>query len=130
MKLSMQNRPYRIAVIEDSPEYLAAIEAAFASLPHTVLVGTADTSVDGIRLIDQTDPDLLLVDIFLKQGTGIEVLQHCRSQQRSTTVAVMTSAPSRELEHYCRSLGAASFHDKAEGFDWLAAMAASSDKIF
>lgn len=123
----MQNKPYRIAVIEDSPEYLAAIESAIASLPQAVLVGTADTAADGMRLLDRTNPDLVLVDVFLKQGTGIEVLQHCQSQQRPTAVAVMTSAPSRELEHYCRFLGAAGFHDKAQGFDWVAGMASGQE---
>jgi len=126
----MQDRPYRIAVVEDSPQYLAAIKAALADLRKFVLVGTADNAADGIRLVERAVPDLLLVDVFLKQGTGIEVLQHCRSQQRPTTVTVMTSAPSRELEHYCRSLGATGFHDKAEGFDWLAAMAVGPNKAF
>lgn len=120
----MERKSLRIAVIEDSPEYLAAIQSALTTLPQTVLVGSAETAAEGIQLVDRVHPDLLLVDVFLKQGTGIDVLQHFQAQQRPMTVAVMTSAPSPELEQYCRKLGAAGFYDKAEGFDWVAGMAA------
>jgi DNA-binding NarL/FixJ family response regulator len=123
MKSPMHLTPCRIAVIEDSPLYLAAIESALADFPATVLVGTADTAEGGIKVVDQVNPDLLVVDLFLKQGTGIEVLQHCQSQERKTKIAVMTNAPSRQLEEHCRALGATAFHDKAEGFDWIPAMA-------
>jgi len=120
----MEHTPCRIAVIEDSPEYLAAIELALTTLPEAVLVGTADTAAAGIRLVDRANPDLLLLDVFLKQGTGIEVLQHFQCQSRPMAIAVMTNAPSPELEQYCRRLGAAAFYDKAEGFEWVARMAA------
>ena len=119
----MQNKPYRIAVIEDSPVYLTAIESAIADMPQAVLVGTAETPEEGIHLVERTEPDLVMVDLFLKQGTGVEVLQHCRSQKREIMIAVMTNAPSPELERHCRALGAAGFHDKAQGFDWIAGMA-------
>ncbi len=119
----MQNEPYRIAVIEDSPVYLTAIEYAIADTSQAVLVGTAETAEEGIHLIERTGPDLVMVDLFLKRGTGIEVLQHYRSQKRETVIAVMTNSPSPELERHCRALGAAGFHDKAQGFDWIAGMA-------
>jgi two-component system, OmpR family, response regulator len=120
----MEHKPCRIAVIEDSSEYLAAIESALATMPETVLVGIANTAADGIQMIERAHPDLLLVDVFLRQGTGIEVLQHCQSQLQPMAIAVMTNAPSPELERYCRKLGATGFHDKADGFDWVAGMAA------
>lgn len=121
----MERKSLRIAVIEDSPEYLRAIKSALTALPQAVLVGSANTAAEGIQLVDRVNPDLLLVDVFLKQGTGIEVLQYLHHlQPRPMAVAVMTSAPSPILEQYCRNLGAAGFYDKADGFDWLAEMAA------
>ena len=120
----MEHKSLRIAVIEDSPDYLAAIASALARLPQVVLVGTADTAAEGIQMVHREAPDLLLVDMFLKQGTGIEVLQHFQVHARSMAVIVMTNAPSPQLERYCQELGATGFFDKAEGFDWVAGMAA------
>lgn len=110
-------------MIEDSPAYRSAIEAALAEVPEAELVGMAETASDGIRLVEQAEPDLVLTDIFLKQGTGLDVLAHYQNRPKPPQFACMTNAPSTELQHHCRALGAASFHDKADGFEWIATLA-------
>lgn len=113
-------------MIEDSPAYRSAIEAALAEVPEAELVGMAETANDGIRLVEQTRPDWVLTDIFLKQGTGLDVLSHYQSRPQPPQLACMTNAPSTELQRHCRALGAASFHDKADGFEWIASLAAQT----
>ena len=67
-----------------------------------------------IRLLEQTQPDLILLDLYLKEGSGVDVLRHIRESGTKVRTVVMTSEPSGELQSACLSLGAHRFLDKAE----------------
>jgi CheY-like chemotaxis protein len=113
-------RPLRIAVIEDSPEFLSAIQSLLASeTPDAVITGTATSASEGIELLQGTEPDLLLLDLFLEHSTGIDVLRHLQTAGNDTPTVVMTNAPSAELRRLCFHFGAHAFLDKADLLDWL-----------
>jgi two-component system LytT family response regulator len=68
---------YKALIIEDE---LKLQEALFLMLQQTVpdkviVAGMAETKNHAIQLIDTLQPDLLFMDIHLKDGTGFEVLE-------------------------------------------------------
>ena len=70
---SENRRRLRIAIIEDEALVALQMEDHLTDAGHEV-VGTADTLVEAIALIEETRPDLALVDIQLAEGaSGIEV---------------------------------------------------------
>jgi two-component system response regulator DevR len=107
----------RVAVIEDSAEFRARLECFLSEVPGVVLKGAAASAQDAIELLDHHETDLLFLDMFLEQGTGIDVLRHLLPQGKPTQVAVITSALSSELEQCCVALGATWFFDKAQVFE-------------
>ena len=111
--------PVRVAVIEDSPEFLSAIEALLTEIPGAVLAGTSAAADDAIQLLRKARPDLVLLDVFLAHGTGLDVLRSLRAEGNQTTIVVMTGTPSPEMEAACRGLGASEFVDKADLLKWL-----------
>ncbi len=95
------------------------IQAQLEEIPGVELVGVATGPVDGLRLIDEHQVDLVIADMFLHNGTAIELLERLRQHRSKPATIIITNTPSIELGEHCLSLGASGFFDKAQGFDWL-----------
>jgi DNA-binding NarL/FixJ family response regulator len=95
------------------------IQAELAEIAGIELVGIATGPGDGLHIIDQDRIDLVIADVFLDNGTAIELLERLLERHSKPAVIIITNTPSIELRERCLSLGALGFFDKAEGFDWL-----------
>jgi DNA-binding NarL/FixJ family response regulator len=107
----------RVAIVEESAIVRRCVEALLNDLENVVVTGVAGSVSDAIQLINQQAPELVFLDSFLKEGTGVQVLEHVRSSGQCMHIAVMTNAPSKEFEKYCLALGAEWFVDKAQMVD-------------
>ena len=71
----MTQKPLRIAIIEDEALVALEMEDHLTSAGHEV-VGSADTLEEAIALIEETRPDLALVDVQLAEGSsGLDVVR-------------------------------------------------------
>jgi DNA-binding NarL/FixJ family response regulator len=100
-------------VVEDSEAFLMRLRLALDESPQLEVVGVAESVGQAISLLDRTRPDLVLLDLYLKEGNGVDVLRHIRETGLSVRTLVMTSSDSGELQSACLSLGAHGFFDKA-----------------
>ncbi len=66
----------RILIVDDDPDILLGLENRVTWMGHEPL--TADNGKDGLRLIQQEEPDLVLLDIQLPGLSGLEVLQQVK----------------------------------------------------
>jgi DNA-binding NarL/FixJ family response regulator len=103
-----------VVVVEDSEAFLMRLRLALRDVPQLSVVGIAESAEPAIRLLEQTEPDLVLLDLFLKEGSGMDVLRYIHKSGLKVRTIVMTSEQSDELSSACRSLGAYRFLDKAE----------------
>ena len=55
-------------------------------------VGSAATLAQGDALAQALAPDLILLDVYLPDGSGLGLLRHWRAQGRTTDVALITAA--------------------------------------
>jgi DNA-binding NarL/FixJ family response regulator len=101
----------RVVVVEDSEAFLLRLRAALSELPVQVVGSAADTA-DAISVIDTTQPDLVLLDLFLRASSGVEVLRHLDKVGSKARTLVMTSEQAEELKSACLALGAHGFFDK------------------
>ena len=103
--------------MEDSAAFCGELQSLIHDVPGAKVTGTAATLPDAIRLLDRDPPDVLFLDLFLGQGTGLEVLDYLASRRSSVQTAMMTSSPSDQLKDFSLSRGARWFVDKAEIID-------------
>jgi len=68
----------RILIVDDDPDILLGLENRITWMGHEPL--TADNGKDGLRLIQQEAPDLVLLDIQLPVFSGMEILQQIKDQ--------------------------------------------------
>ena len=81
---------YSVLIIEDDPQFRAAFTKAVLGAADLRLAGVADDLPDGIRLLEQTVPDVLLVDIGLPSGSGIDLIRHANQYVPKCDVMVVT----------------------------------------
>jgi two-component system, OmpR family, response regulator len=63
--------------------------------------------------------DLLIVDLFLKQGSGLGVLEGCQDRSRSQRVVVLSNYATSDMRKRCAELGADAVFDKSNEIDAL-----------
>lgn len=92
----MTDRP-RVLVVDDDFA-VAALHRGFVEFHGGFTVaGVAHDGAEALRLVDETDPDLVLLDVYLPDMSGLEVLQQLRARPgRPVDVIAITAA--RELE--------------------------------
>ncbi len=67
--------PLRIFLVEDSPDVRDLIMESLAEIPGVLLAGYSETEQDAMRRLEDEDFDVLILDIQLKQGNGMNLLQ-------------------------------------------------------
>lgn len=86
----------RVLIVDDD-FMVAKVHAGFvAALEGFEVVGAASSGAQALTEVDRLEPDLVLLDVYLPDMTGLEVCRAVRAQGRSTDVIAVTSA--RDLE--------------------------------
>jgi DNA-binding NarL/FixJ family response regulator len=64
-----------ILLVEDHPAMRDGLAAQIRIEPDLAVCGEAEDALEGLRLVQQLDPDLVIVDISLKSGHGIDLVR-------------------------------------------------------
>jgi DNA-binding NarL/FixJ family response regulator len=67
----------------------------------------------------------MIIDIFLKSGTGLEVLRHAGQLMPDTRLVMLTNYATAEMRQRCQALGADRVFDKSGELDELLAYCAA-----
>ena len=110
-------------LVEDSPVIRSNLVAALEDLAPVEVVGYAESAADACSqlsvLHDGGACDLVIVDVFLKSGSGLDVLRCMRDAQATTRRVVLTNYATSEIRNECLSLGAQAVFDKSRDIDAL-----------
>ena len=92
------NSPNTFSVLVVDDDFMVArIHTRYlATVPGFSVVGTVHTGADALAALAEHQPDLMLLDVYLPDMTGIEVLRRARSEFPDVDVIVVTAA--RELD--------------------------------
>ena len=111
----------RVVIVEDSPIVRVRLKALLhTDVPHAEVVGEVEEAQMAIRLIQDTCPDVVILDLQLAGGSGFEVLRAVKRAAHAPVVIVLTNLTSSEYQTTCLEAGAEFFLDKSFGFDQLA----------
>lgn len=81
----------RVAVVEDDPGFLSLITEAVTSQPDMQLTAVASTLAEGLAWLAHADMDVLLVDLGLPDGSGIELIRQASALRPECEVLVSTA---------------------------------------
>lgn len=108
-------------LVEDNPTIRENLIATLEELVDIDAIGVSDTENEA-KLWLQDNPrkwDLAILDLFLKQGSGLGVLAACRDRQPSQKVVVLTNYATTDIRQRCSQLGVDAVFDKSNEIDAL-----------
>jgi DNA-binding NarL/FixJ family response regulator len=114
-------QPLRTFIVEDSPVIRENLIATLEELLPVQVVGTAEDESTAVHWLAQPGNavDLLIVDIFLKAGTGLGVLRAAAAQPQCQHIVVLSNYATPDMRTKCLSLGADEVFDKSNEIDAL-----------
>lgn len=114
---------FRAYIVEDSSTIRDNLTETLLELAHIESVGSADTEQEGAEwLVRHPDEwDLAIIDLFLKEGTGLNVLMACQQRQPTQKLVVLSNHATRDVRWRCAQLGADAVFDKSTEIDDLLA---------
>ncbi len=105
--LHMALKKYTIVVIEDDPLVNATVKSVLSETYSRVFTYTDPAA--GIELLDTTQPDIILLDIFLGHYNGLEILEQLRANGYTMPVIIMTAFSDIKMAVRAMKLGAEDF---------------------
>ncbi|MCA9062314.1 MAG: response regulator transcription factor [Planctomycetaceae bacterium] len=88
--MSTPHRPARILIVDDHPLVREGLAARIALHPDLEVCGEAASEDEAIALVAQTGPDLVLVDIALQSGHGIDLVKQIKKRHPSVKMLVVS----------------------------------------
>ncbi len=88
--------PDSVIVIDDHPLFRKGVADLIAMEPSLHLVGEATNGESGVRLAQETNPDLILLDLNMKGMDGIETLRRLREADLDARIVMLTVSDSEE----------------------------------
>ncbi len=117
----------RIVIADDHVLVLDGMRQALDALPDITVIGTATSGRELLRVLAETTPDVLLVDIEMPHGTGIAVL---RSLDDPPPTLVVTMHADDDHRKQAEAAGAMGFLSKSSPLpDLAAAVRAVNDRV-
>ena len=108
-------------IVEDNATIRENLIGTLEELATIEPVGAAETEDDGKAWL--TDPaaqwDLAIVDLFLRQGSGLGVLAACRERKPHQRVVVLSNYATPDVRMRCAQLGVDAVFDKSNEIDDL-----------
>jgi DNA-binding NarL/FixJ family response regulator len=119
----------KVFLADDSMPIRVRIAGMLAT-PDVAIVGQGTTPQECIDGILSTQPDVVVLDVQLEGGQGLEVLRAVRSAQPQIAFVVFSNNSGPAYRKRYLGAGAARFLDKSTEFDQLpAAVGAASHSI-
>jgi DNA-binding NarL/FixJ family response regulator len=115
--------PLKTYIVEDSPMIREDLIATLEELVPVEVVGTAEEEATAVHWLTRPSNqfDLLIVDIFLKGGSGLGVLRAANGLPQRHKLVVLSNYATQDMRRKCLELGADRVFDKSNDIDALIA---------
>ena len=113
--------PLSMFVVEDSAVIRENLIATLEELAPVRVVGSAEDEYGAVQWLQQAGhpTDLVIVDIFLKSGSGLGVLRAAQALAPPRRLVVLSNYATPDMRRKCLELGAERVFDKSADIDAL-----------
>jgi len=106
-----------LIISDDSPVVRVRLSHILGELKNVNIVGEAEDVQKSIAIIEELKPDIVILDISMPGGSGLDVLKNIREKFLRTKVIILTNYSFPQYRKICMDSGADYFFDKSNEFD-------------
>jgi len=106
----------RVLLAEDSALLAARLTELIGRLPDVELVGTVDSETDTLSQVVSATPDVLILDLHLRSGSGFGVLRALTARGRRPKIVILTNFGLPEYRREAEAFGVDAFLDKSRDY--------------
>lgn len=108
-------------IVEDSATIRENLISTLEEIAPVKVVGFAETENEANHWLSTNNGDwqLAIVDLFLKEGSGLGVLKGCQNRNRDQKVVVLTNYATDDIRRRCAELGSDAVFDKSNELEQL-----------
>ncbi len=112
----------RVLLAEDSALLAARLTELIESLPEVELIGTVDCESDTLRQVATDIPDVLILDLHLRSGSGFGVLRALAGNAAAAAarprpkIVILTNFGLPEYRREAEAFGVEAFLDKSRDY--------------
>ncbi len=111
----------RTYIVEDNATIRENLIGTLEELAEVEAVGVAETEDEGKEWLASHPEqwDLAIVDLFLRQGSGLGILAACRTRGPRQKMVVLSNYATPDVRMRCAQLGVDAVFDKSNEIDAL-----------
>jgi len=105
---------YRVIVADDEGDFRHWLRSLLEGSPEFQVVGEAKTGIEALDLVSRLLPDVVITDVDMPNGDGVEVVRSLRAERPGVKVIMVSGHTERGYERLAREEGALAFFPKAK----------------
>jgi DNA-binding NarL/FixJ family response regulator len=117
VKESMMKRVSRIVVVDDHPLVRKGLAELICNEDDLDVCGEAAGTPEAIQLVGKEKPDLVIIDLTLKEGSGMELIQQIKAQYEETKILIASMHDEMLFAERSVRAGASGYINKEEATD-------------
>ena len=109
----------KVLLVDDSDFILERMKEVISEVPCIKQISSTNNVVDFMNLLNEKNPDIVLLDIRMPHKTGIEILKEIKQSYSAIIVIMVTNYATDHYQSICLENGAAYFIDKSTEFEMI-----------
>ncbi|KIQ18510.1 chemotaxis protein CheY [Variovorax paradoxus] len=108
-------------LVEDNKTIRDQLIPTLEELTNARVLGAAETELEAVHWMTTHDGmwDIAVVDMFLKEGSGLGVLRGCKDRKPHQRVVILSNYATPDIRAQCLALGADAIFDKSTELEAL-----------
>ncbi len=106
----------KVLIADDSEVFVQRLVQALGEISGVEIVGRARTGAEALQALRDLHPEVVILDIRMPDGTGLDVLEGIRNEKLAAITIVLTNFAFPQYRRKCLQLGARFFFDKSAEF--------------
>jgi DNA-binding NarL/FixJ family response regulator len=107
----------KVFIADDSPIVRERLGSLVGEVKGVEVIGQAGDVAEALAGIRRLRPDVVILDIQMPGGSGIEVLRQVKGEYQNCIVIMLTNYPYPQYRKRCMEAGADFFFDKSSEFE-------------
>jgi DNA-binding NarL/FixJ family response regulator len=116
-QIGPKGKSMKIFLVDDSMVIRQRLKRLLADMKEVTVIGESGNAQEATDAILEQKPDVVLLDIHLLDGSGIDVLQRLKKTSPAPAVIILTNYPYPQYRQKCLEAGADFFFVKSTEFD-------------